>query len=387
MDRYLKLIQSGKLDHVELLRPSVSYIKKLSDVILERNVVNSLSVIFGCSGMVEMAHLIIKCHSVKSLTLKSNGNVPHRLKPHTNQFIILASALSLNSSLKLLSIQSIFLGEKEMKALGLAIKENRSLEHLKLCNTNYEGTSDHLNYLFDGLSSNTTITDITLAKYTFTKENVIDSLVNALRMNTSINSVAISGCTGKSHSTYFIEGLCDALGKSLRIRSLALMCMAPLSAHYLKLLLSENLERLYIGNTLIGDEGAEVIANYLNFNPKLRAIDLPSCYITGKGLTLLGKSLIHNINLKQLGIAYNHLFENGGMQEFITHISENRYITEVECHPVIGVPIVEEDRFYKLSLKNITDRNCKLSENLFDVLVYAISENCECGEMCKLRHS
>jgi hypothetical protein len=387
MDRYLKLIQSGKLDHVELLRPSASYIKKLADVILERNVINSLSVIFASSGMIEIAHLIIKCHSVSSLTLKSNGNAPHRLKPHTTQFIILASALSLNSSLKLLTIQSIFLGEKEMKALGLAMKENHSLEHLKLCNTNYDGLSDHLNHLFDGLSLNTTLRELTLAKYTFTKETVIDSLVNVLRTNTSISNVALSGCTGKSHSSYFIQKLSEVLGKSSYIHSLALMCMAPLNAHHLKLLLSENLERLYIGNTLIGDEGAEVIANYLNFNPKLKAIDLPSCYITGKGLTLLGKSLVHNTNLKQLGIAYNHLFENGGMQEFITYISENRVVTDIECHPVIGIPIVEEDRFYKLSLKNITDRNCKLCENLFDVLVHAISENCECGEKCKLRHS
>jgi len=382
-------VSSGNLNHVELIRPSNDYIRKVSDAISSLNIVKSVSVTFAGEGIDELSYLVRECPSITVLTLKTKSSCPNRLKKHSRQFSIFFSALSTSGSLRSLTIQSIQLGDKEMKLLGDALKCNGMLEQLKLCNTYTDGFSDNLTYLFDGLAENKSIYDITLAKYVFTSRKLTDSFVNLFTVNTTIRHIALSGCLGKGNSPYFLDMACKTLGSNTNIMSIALMYMVPLDVHHIHFLLTNvtslNLERLYIGNTLIGDESAELIATFLEGNPKLINLDLPSCNITGKGLTMIGKSLVNNLNLKQLGIAYNHLFEQGGLKSFLDYISENQYIVDLECHPIIGIPIVEEDRFYRLRIKNIVDRNRKIGEKLFDSLVHVVSEECDCGEDCKLR--
>lgn len=391
--RYLSTIEKGSIRHVVMKKPSLVDIRNVRRSMLKTVNVNVITIILNHDGISELASLLLENPHLTEIHIKSMSvTSPHTVSRHTKQFNDFFSALAFHPSINTLSISSVLLRDVDFSALGECLEKNPRIKSLKLCNTGNGESSDHLFPVLDGLSKSNAIEDLVLTKFAFVSDASINSLVKLISTSSSLRWLSIAGFPSRPHSTSFFDRLSKALQTSKSIVRFAIACSYTLSAQHLNTLffVDENtlspfglhLERLYIGYTPIGDEGAFSIAHFLSKSVNITHLDLPNCDLSGRGLAAIGNAIYRNVatNLSALGISYNRIFEGDGLTHFLQCIEKNVSLLDIQLLYPIGTPQLPIDHSYSIITNFITNRNHRMKEGLFDALVQVVGT--ELGECC-----
>eukprot|EP00567_Pseudictyota_dubia_P000348 CAMPEP_0197464702 /NCGR_PEP_ID=MMETSP1175-20131217/64157_1 /TAXON_ID=1003142 /ORGANISM="Triceratium dubium, Strain CCMP147" /LENGTH=365 /DNA_ID=CAMNT_0043000687 /DNA_START=135 /DNA_END=1232 /DNA_ORIENTATION=+ len=157
---------------------------------------------------------------------------------------VLADALRVNTSLKVLVLGGNSIGDEGVSVLADALRVNTSLEKLHLSGNSI--SDEGVSVLADALTVNTSLTKLDLWGNNFGDEGV-SVLADALWVNTSLEALYLNGNS-------ISDGGVSILADALRVNT--------------------SLEELGLADNSIGEEGVSVLADVLTVNTSLTKLDL-----------------------------------------------------------------------------------------------------------------
>ncbi|XP_042326731.1 centrosomal protein of 78 kDa isoform X2 [Sceloporus undulatus] len=220
-----------------------------------------------------------------------------RSKELTNQLCkAIKGCLMISSSLRNLELQGLLLREKDLMLLTNGLSTTTSLEQLSLAHSP----------IGDG---------------------GLELICQSVKNSSCIRSVDFTGCSltwrGTEHMASTLKHQAmrrhgEVWAESLRYRRPDLDCMA-------------GLRRITLNcNTLIGDQGATILAESLREDLWLKALDLQQCGITSEGAKSLLDAFETNTTLVVLDIRKNPLIDHALMKKLIERVLMNADGTNLE---------------------------------------------------------
>ena len=221
----------------------------------------------------------------------------------------LAQSLRENTSLSSLVLQSNFIGAEGASSLAQTLRVNTSISSLDLSD-NLVG-ADGANSLAKALVENTTLSSLDLGHNSVGDEGA-NSLAQALRVNTALSSLDLN-----SNSIGAVGG--DSLARALRVNNyLSSLVMSKNTvgvegaiSFAQALRLNTSLSCLDLGHNSVKDEGVNSLAQALRRKTSLSFLHLCRNSIKDKGANSLAQALKLNTSLSSLDLSYNSVGPEG----------------------------------------------------------------------------
>jgi hypothetical protein len=235
---------------------------------------------------------VVRSHALTSLDASSN-------KLGDTNGMLIAKALTTNTTLKLLNLACNQLGSESAKALAIALDSNTTLTQLDLGDNSLGDESGKL--LAEVLKSNTTLTQLELGSNNLGYETG-KLLAEVLKSNTTLTQLELGS-----------NNLGDETGKLL--------------AEVLKS--NTTLTQLDLGGNRLGAKSGKLLAEVLRTNTSLTHVDLGSNSLGDESGILLAEGLKTNTSLTQLNLASNTMGgKSGGL--LVAALTTNKSLTALD---------------------------------------------------------
>ncbi|KNC84557.1 hypothetical protein SARC_03230 [Sphaeroforma arctica JP610] len=251
-----------------------------------------------------------------------------------NDLDALSQCLSVNSSLKILSVGNKNFGADGMERIFPGLAKNTSLRILDLENKGLgDRGMEHLARLFES-TADIQIESMKLGCNGFTDIGA-SALLKALSSNTSITSIDMHGNAFGSADTGAALGAWLAF-KECALQSLNLSTTEGLSEDFVVKVAQEglarntSLTRLNLNECAVGDAGVTALAEALADNKSVSSLFLDGCSITAVGASQLQALLTANTQIKELIIRNNAIHEEG-FNAICSALRTNTTLDVLEC--------------------------------------------------------
>ena len=305
----------------------------------------------------------------------------------SNCISYLTRALHTNTTLRVLNISDVSMGEEETLAMAVMLKFNRALKKLNICE-NSVGERGAL-AIAEMLKYNTTLKVLDMRFNSICERGAL-AMAESLEQNTTLSVLNMSGNSVGwgaiallkynttltelyiSHNQISEEG-CQEMAEVLKhnatltvldisMNSLGFegaLAMAEMLKH------NKTLEVLDMSGNSVGEWGAVVLAEMLKYNTNLTELHMSQNIICVEGVRAMAEMLTHNTTLMELDISKNLVGIEGAliMAEMLKHNTTLRELNmSVNSVGDMGAIAMAEVLYYNTSLTVLN-----MSENSIEV--------------------
>jgi Ran GTPase-activating protein (RanGAP) involved in mRNA processing and transport/GTPase SAR1 family protein len=260
----------------------------------------------------------------------------------------IAEALCANTTLKSLNLSGNHLGGEATRALKSLVRQNTRLTCLEI--TNGHLVSSELPRLISVIMRSSQLRELRISRNSLFEVGV-DSLLKGLAKNPQLRIVDVSYCfvtsrgmavflsglrhvstltdlnlAGYDFSKNCINELCEFIQTNplLRVLDLSDCHLSPSVLSKIMMSLKHNLtlKKINLSRNELLDEGAELVAKFIRENKTLDEVDLSLTQMKDAGLVALADALLMNPTLKQLYLRGN-LYNSAAITVMLSALKQN----------------------------------------------------------------
>jgi Ran GTPase-activating protein (RanGAP) involved in mRNA processing and transport len=334
---------------LETLNLSGNYIKSfdLAPAFKKNPTLTSLDLsdnLISEDGVVEIAHALEICRTLRSLNLAKNKLSPSNVSGLSEAGLrALGQALGKNPALESLDLSHNSIDTSGAVHLALGMKTNTNLQSLDLSNNSQIG-DEGAKAFGELLHLNRSLMRLNLS-HSGMGDQGVEAIAQALELNTSLQILNLAGNSGNGSFSSVIDANAaivfnktsgignrgaQALARGLeRNRGLQLLDLGGCSIDTEGMLaIAQSLNHhtairsLILNSNGINNGVAKIIASLLEANHAVRTLSLQSCFIGDEGASLIAYALSKNTNLIYLDIR-NNSFSYTGIMAFAGILAKN----------------------------------------------------------------
>jgi Ran GTPase-activating protein (RanGAP) involved in mRNA processing and transport len=279
----------------------------------------------------------------------------------------LMTSVKASATLKVLDLSGTNLGDTGARMVGSGIAANITLDTLSLC-LNGLGTRG-IRILASSLASNKKLTSLDLGFNRNIADEGAREMASALSRNSTITSL------GFGHSGIGDKGVQELADSILSVETFDqsdYSSYAPTSVEPASGMMC-SLSYLDLQGNLIGESGAEALADALRFNKVLRALDIGYNSIGDAGATAMASALRENQTLVRLSVRENSI-QAKGIRSLMGSFESNSTLKTLDSSFNVfknSQHMYEAAQIRNVSLVELSLQNCCIfDDGMMDVLNY-----------------
>lgn len=274
----------------------------------------------------------------------------------------IAGALSNNSSLKSLRLESHQIGTAGVSALAAALTKNETLEELVLGSVHQIGIEEG-EAIAEALASNHGLRMLDLSGNYINPAGVI-AIGEGLKTNVTLKKLSLGILPDES-----VQAIASALRSNNTLKVLTIYCSCDMSGiAAAALLANDTLEELNLNGYGIRNDWVKVFASALSTNATLKQLYLSHCGIADEGAMAIAAALRTNNTLKRLSLDGNNITDRAA-EVIVASLSNNAALKELDLGIYCGISNEAAGGVAATLITNTTLRmlSCKLNYFRFRV--------------------